>query len=853
MKYKFSHYKDFLPSKKKLHQKGGKFAKAVERSDYIENTIRFDADSERAKLNRTNHGENRIKNCEKYDLRGACRLITVRDNGVILFCFIGTHDSCDNWLQKNRGFTLTSNQGEISVTEISPDIKVSETRITGDSRLAKGLLIDKLDDKYVDELMSGVPTRLLLALSKLESTDSEDMLYEIVSTLETKKASVLFDVFCLLRQDEVRKAIERLKVETGENKTISELTDAQIKSLVDSDNVHSISPDDHGYDKLLKYYLHNSNYMDWMLFLHPEQNKYVQQDYKGPAKLIGVSGSGKTCVMVLRAIRLAKKYPGEKILLLTLNRSLARLISDMVCAATLPELRENIEIKAFFEVCQEYLTKLEPENNKLYNDVTWKSEEHIDEIWSEYYRCELNNHDARIMTTVHDSLISREIDAQEYIREEFDWIRSAVINESREDYYSMERRGRSHPLDKRYRSLLLDGLLGWEKKMFAIGVTDYLGLSVALYKHIEVLTANYRCVLVDESQDFGTIELGLIRKLVNKNDNDIFLCGDVAQKISYKHQSLIKSGIDVPASRSNTIVKNYRNSKEILKFANQVLWNNLTDSMVESEDFPFLDPEYAELSGTAPLVLRGNELSMEIQSAYQYLVELISDSDRKGCIAICGYTLHEIVLYAKEFEVPVLNETASIGESNIFFTDLEQTKGFEFDYVCILNCNDGVLPNSFKPAMEQIADLSRLYVTMTRAKLELVISYTDQLSFYIAGASEHYLSEEWGEYLDVVADEDKKVFPLPKHLDELKNDDELTKPILDMSGSEFLYQEDAIGLPVSLIKKIREKVDGKGRSLNNRPIAWKSMKGVLDDLDERPSVRLTFGMDTDVLRGVFKV
>ncbi len=417
----------------------------------------------------------------------------------------------------------------------------------------------------------------------------------------------------------------------------------------------------------------------------------------------------------------------------------------------------------------------------------------------------------------------------------------------------MERTGRSHPLDKRYRSLLLDGLLGWEKKMFAIGVTDYLGLSVALYKHIEVLTAKYRCVLVDESQDFGTIELGLIRKLVNKNDNDIFLCGDVAQKISYKHQSLIKSGIDVPASRSNTIVKNYRNSKEILKFANQVLWNNLTDSMVESEDFPFLDPEYAELSGTAPLVLRGNELSMEIQSAYQYLVELISDSDRKGCIAICGYTLHEIVLYAKEFEVPVLNETASIGESNIFFTDLEQTKGFEFDYVCILNCNDGVLPNSFKPAMEQIADLSRLYVTMTRAKLELVISYTDQLSFYIAGASEHYLSEEWGEYLDVVADEDKKVFPLPKHLDELKNDDELTKPILDMSGSEFLYQEDAIGLPVSLIKKIREKVDGKGRSLNNRPIAWKSMKGVLDDLDERPSVRLTFGMDTDVLRGVFKV
>ena len=73
----------------------------------------------------------------------------------------------------------------------------------------------------------------------------------------------------------------------------------------------------------------SASFQQWMLFMHPEQKAIVEKEFNGPARLSGVSGSGKTCVVVKRAIYLAQKYPAEEILVLTLNKSLAKLIDDL--------------------------------------------------------------------------------------------------------------------------------------------------------------------------------------------------------------------------------------------------------------------------------------------------------------------------------------------------------------------------------------------------------------------------------------------------------------------------------------------------------------------------------------------
>ena len=818
-------HKDYLSSLRTLNTKGGKYKKAVQKSNHIEKVFQYDLENTK-KLNTTKHGESRIQHCIKYELAGRCRLITIQNKHIVLFCFLGTHEDVDRWIEQHRGSTLVGEKGKISLIQKSEDIYCTATRVTGDSALAQGFLYKKLSSENFDVLLAGLNAKTTIALSDLESTHQEDDIYSIVKSIEDKnKVAVIYDVFSLLRQNKIEEANKRIKLFLGEIQEIKTLTDHQIEALIDGDQIKQLATDDPHYSRIFNHYIQTASYMDWMLFLNSEQEKIVNKDFSGIAKLLGISGSGKTCIVIRRAIRLAEKYTAKNILIITLNRSLARLISNLVDYAALPEIRHRIEVKAFFEVCQFYLYQFEPNNKKIYDDITWKSEEHIDVIWREYYRCELNNNDASVLLPVHDYLIAKSIHAEAYIREEFDWIRSAASYENRKDYLNFDRKGRSYRLEKKYRANLLKGLTLWEKKMKAVGVTDYLGLSCALEPYTKKLKAEYRCILVDESQDFGTTELALIRKLVPKNENDLFFSGDAAQKVSCKHQLFAKAGVATHKSRTYKILKNYRNSREILEFSNNVLSTHVSNKKLISDEFELLNPEYANVNGATPLVLEGQGLAHEITSAYAYMqtVEVIGDNKgKKGCIAICGYSLYEIEQYAKQYNIPVLNGETCIAKDNLYLSDLEQTKGFEFDYVCILNCNAHIIPNYLKPEKEQLTDLAQLYVAMTRAKLEVVISFSDKLSNYISLSDQrYYLEDTWSSYIDTA----KKNFSSPEKFDTFTPSDNKIKIYGEMTFNEFLYTKDALGLSSIFIKKIRSSVK-KYKTLSDLVNAWETSPSI---------------------------
>jgi hypothetical protein len=80
-------------------------------------------------------------------------------------------------------------------------------------------------------------------------------------------------------------------------------------------------------DELASFF-ENHSLADWMLFLHPEQKKVSERDFRGPARLRGVSGSGKTSVLVHRARFLAKKYH-QPVLLITLTESMRKLLDHL--------------------------------------------------------------------------------------------------------------------------------------------------------------------------------------------------------------------------------------------------------------------------------------------------------------------------------------------------------------------------------------------------------------------------------------------------------------------------------------------------------------------------------------------
>ncbi|MBW8191423.1 UvrD-helicase domain-containing protein [Neiella marina] len=825
----FYEYSKFRESIVNLSKKGSSFSKAAKDAEALVGRVALKQDNPLHGCKTTNHGETRIKNCIKYDLCGRSRLVTVQSNGNCLLLFVGDHNAVDAWLNANKGMSFALDKKNQFVEVKSQSSVIGDGTPIVDKRFRHNeLLIDLIDENLLDRFLEESPRKVQREIDRLTSFD-EHLLYHVTSELDGDYSVAVRDAFLSLISGDIKNAIRVIQLYLGDIKPIEEIDVDSV--VVDSEFLKKISPDSAQYPELLRKFAEGSEYKEWMLFMHPDQESVAFSDFNGPAKLLGVSGSGKTCVVIQRAIYLAKKYPRENILVVTLNKPLAVLIEKLVNQMSDEEVILRIEVKPFFAVGQDLLNQFEPNNRKLYEDTTWKSGEHIDEVWREFYRCELGNNDAEVLHEIHDRLISKGVDAENYIKEEFDWIRSALPSHQRNNYLGIPRQGRTIPLNERQRKTLLKGLSAWERKMKMVGVTDYLNISTAVYRHISKVVPKYRSVLIDESQDFGNIEFSIARSLVAENANDIFICGDAAQKISTKYQNLKEAGIDIHGSRSKSITRNYRNSREILELANNVLEENLTEEMISSDDFEVLDPEYASFSGSNPLLLKAKNLSVELSSAFDYLNKNLK-TNQKGCICIAGYTHHEIELYAKKIGVSVLTGNVDINEGSLFMSDLEQTKGFEFDYVCILNCSEGVIPDLHLPVEEHFRELSRLYVAMTRAKLELILSFSGTSSPLFSSARDYLIEDTWQTYIDL----NMRFYSAPvKMSDVVHIEDYGTASISDMTGSMFLYRKEAIGLSQDLVELLRNRVTGKGARTKTatgsfRVKSWKNIGSLINDL-----------------------
>ncbi len=840
-------HKEFRPSLRTLQVSGGRGQKVKNKITSVLGSI-CPEENPFANLKVTNHGESRIRHCVKYDLGDGYRLITIQNKNFVLFCYAGTHDHCDRWLERNRGLII-SRDGQntfqpIKKTEIITD---AETRIAGESDGIEKRLFDRLSDKYKEILLQNISPLVILKLVELDNLSSDDDICELCLKIgDNDLATLVYDVLIMLKSGDLDQARERIKLYQGETKEIDSLTANEFIEIEDGDTIRRLDISSPEYLEWLNAYIESSNYQDWMLFMHPAQQKMVNADFAGPAKLSGVSGSGKTCIIVKRAIRLAHKKPAKPILILTLNRSLAALIKDLVdYACPKKDERKLIQVKSFFALCQEYLDRFEPQNRKLYNEVTWKCnefmvEEHIDEIWREYYHCELNNNDAEVLFPIHKSLNARWIFPEKYIRQEFDWIRSALAEHERSHYLDLERKGRTVPFQKPWRELILQALAGWERKMHFVGIIDYLGLTTALARHFDELTPAFSSVLVDEAQDFGTLELKIIRKLVPEGENDIFLCGDMAQHVLPKQINFKKAGLAIPGARSRTILKNYRNSREILQAAYEVLVNNLDEDIIMDSDLEILDPEYANFSTPKPHVFSADTLEQEIGFALEYMKIRAkgNEGQHKGCIAIAGFTLLEIKKFADQLQIPVLDGSKDLQISDLFFSDLEQTKGYEFDTICILNCKEDVLPDNRTPEGERYRDTCRFYVAMTRAKRDLILSYSRRLSSWIKQCKEFFEFDHWNRYIDT---EDIVLTGTPEKIFDCH---EQTLDISKLTGRKFLYTSHAIGCSLELQDKIDELIDGRGRLRNRQAVAWKDIQSAYDDVRRHPAPKQLFGRQT---------
>lgn len=835
--------KTFLPSLKALMQKGGAYQKAgktVEAAWGRANTGgEYTYDDVFAGIPRTNHGENRIAHCVKFDLTAYARLVTAYSNDICIFLFAGDHASVDTWLDRNKGLNFIARE-QGNAIRIDPvfvsDLSNGQHGLiqTDTDWMSNGPVIELLNERYRNKLLVALEDDVINDIRAIESHTDEDKILETVERIpNSEQRDAILDVLLALRASDRVKAKNRIDLFEKSAKPVAALSREETIQVVSGENtirVQDIDP------VLFEHFVKTADFKDWMLYLHPAQREIVTRDFNGPARLAGVSGSGKTCVVIHRALRLARVSPQSKVLILTLNDALARLIDELINAESGEARPKNIVVQSVFELCSARLIQLVPNKSTYFGKTTvanngFAISEHIDDIWDEFFQCQNNNSDAEAMFDVARTLLVRSVYPQDYLRQEFDFIRSAFAPTERKSYLDMERVGRVIPLERRYREMILKGLTGWEAKMDAVGAIDDNGIVTALYGLLHKLSPEYDHVLVDEVQDLGTLELKIIRRIARLGKNDLFLSGDAAQTVHTKHTDLRSAEIDLPSARWIRINQNYRNSRQILTAAQMVLTRSFENIPPGTIDLEIISPEYANFSSAKPLVLSAVSVQKQISFALKYAKNaLASGENRKACIALCGYSQTSVEELAQRLGLPALCGSTDLSSGALFLSDLEQTKGFEFDLVVILNCSDHVIPHPELPEHESFRDLCKLYVALTRAKTELVVSFSEKVSRFISVAEEECFNVgTWGEHVEVV--EELSISLPPPALRRVGNTADWSVP-----GRAFLRLREAVGLGQIVHEEIlshvtgQVKTQGGSSSGTRKQIEWKDFTSFYSDM-----------------------
>jgi len=530
-------------------------------------------------------------------------------------------------------------------------------------------------------------------------------------------------------------------------------------------------------------------FREWIVFLHPGQRRVVNEDFPGPALLTGVSGSGKTCVLVHRAQRLARFFSQDRILILTLNQSLARLIEILVGDLCLGDEKDRIEVKAFHDYLSEVLSSRDcaaflrrlaeftgmsaeveaflaktplADRTNIFKPITEREQL----IAFEEFLAEPGNPAKVAFDNLEVYVYSQDqtIDLRRYLFEELELVRSAfTCYDGYKGYYEFvaedslefkyQRTGRSILFAEKRRNAIITILREWERFQLRRGFLDMMGLAQAAVFAVEEQGTiperfHYRSVLVDEFQDLSTLELSLLRQIPKFTENGLFLTGDFAQKIYAKDLNLpaAKLGRDVRTDR--IIRRNYRNSRQVLLAAQALLEAYPPQLAGGEDDVAVLKPEYASKESAVPIATQASD---PIGAAWHYAEEWLRGG--KVGFSVCIATANtssisiEAIFQRKPIGVKANELTGDYllkeNWDRVVVADISTVKGFEFMLIIVCGLDDGVFPLKGVPAAEHWREAMRLYVAITRGRDEVRFIYQNKPSSFLTAMADKIQFQTW--------------------------------------------------------------------------------------------------------------
>lgn len=290
----------------------------------------------------------------------------------------------------------------------------------------------------------------------------------------------------------------------------------------------------------------------WQLFLHPDQRALVERTFSGPARLRGISGSGKTVVALHRARRLAMRAHarGERVLFTTFDKGLSAAAAKLLDAPCGAE-RAAIEVTHLHRWCLDYVSfrglprpRYSPEVSREVRRETQES----------------------LSAKSQEALASL---PRDYLWQEVEFLMGRFLHEEIEDYLTTDRSGRGRALTSEQRRAVLALYVTYHKRLFDRGFVEpaeFVRMAYRQSRRGDQTEATYSAVIVDEVQDLSEIGIKLLHSLVADSPDGLLLVGDATQRIFTRGYSLRGLGVDI-AGRGIVLRKNYRNTRQILESA----------------------------------------------------------------------------------------------------------------------------------------------------------------------------------------------------------------------------------------------------------------------------------------------
>lgn len=506
----------------------------------------------------------------------------------------------------------------------------------------------------------------------------------------------------------------------------------------------------------LKRVAEGGDFEAWRVFLHPEQRRWAQRGYNGPFRLSGGAGTGKTVVLVHRAVRLAKGTapvdgPAPRVVLTTFTRNLASELEAQVSTldSSVPRARKlgngGLYVAGVDQLVAEVLRGANADEllqattallGRAHQNVTNRSE---DADWD------------RVLQTAPADLPER-ARSKVFLKDEYEQVVLPNRISAKADYLRVRRPSRGVRLSRQQRSLVWDVFEAYRART---ATNDSVSFEEASHLAAVILENRAKVadrptvpeaqrrsaypvdhLLVDEGQDLNPGHWMFLRALARPGRDDLFIGEDSHQRIYGSKVVLSRFGINI-VGRSRRLTLNYRTTEQNLAFGLHILSGGSFTDLEDSEES--VDGYRSLRAGEPPAVRGFANLDEELEAVAEvlklWLEQCKSDSTLKPeqIAVLVRSDPGKAARRLGEFDVNVQSVGRGLIQEGLpVVMTMHRAKGTEFRNVVIMHAGQSDIPSPLNSRFQpeefiddfNLRERSLLYVAATRARDQLVVTYS---------------------------------------------------------------------------------------------------------------------------------